>query len=142
MPTTIGRDGPAEEKCRGDSLAAASPASDQTPTASKSGFFHGNPSLGATQSVPLGGFGDVLPPASGGGERRTRSKTKAEGPRQVGSPSFRGTVNLEFRASGARKAFILALLLGDGPPPDATGGACVRGPQRPRLPAGTAAAYE
>ena len=131
MSTEHGRDGPAKiDRCRGDSLTAATPASDQTPSASKSGFYYGSPSPGAVQMASSEGCGEELARASDDDGHRTH--TQARGKRR--RPSFQGRVYVEYRSSDARKKFILDLLWGDGPPPDAAAGPRVRQPRRPRHP--------
>ena len=120
-----GRDGPArKEGCRGCRIEAPPPASDQTPSTSKSAFSYGSESLAGSQAVEGAGAGFT----AGRRSRRARG-------------TFRGTVHFEYCASPARKAFFLNLLFGSGPPPDAAAGGGVRELRRPRLPAaGDAAA--
>ena len=118
-----GRDGPAKKvRCREDRIEAPPPASDQAPTTSKQAFFYGSESGGDAQTIR------PVEQGAGVGLTASRRSRKAKG-------AFRGTVHIEFRPGRARQAFILGLLFGDGPPPDAAAGACVRQPRRPRLPA-------
>ena len=131
MSTGQGRDGPAKiNRCRGDRLAAAAPASDQTPSGSKSSFPYGSPSPGGVQMASPEGCAKKLARASADDEHRTC--TQAQGKRR--SRHFQGRVVVECRPSDARKKFILGLLFGDGPPPDAAAGPRVRQPRRPRHP--------
>ena len=127
MPTGSGRDGPAREaRCREDRIEPPLPAPDRAPTTSKLVFLYGTESGGHPQSV------EPVEQCSGVGLTAYRRSCKTKG-------TFRGAVRIEFRSSEARRIFLLTLLFGEGPPPGAGTGVCVRSPRLSPLPAGGAA---
>ena len=138
MSTAMGRDGPAkEERCRGARLDAASPASDQPPTTSETGFSSvthppmvRKPCWTTAEMWSLayretGRCGAAVP------------GPKGWVPREDSAGLFEGRSTLSTGPGrGNQGQFLVVLLFRDGSPPEAASGAGVREPKSSPSPAG------